>query len=114
MTVDPSDVVAIVRDDRQTGKIIIGQRLSDQWEAVAWMDAEDYVRVVIRLGTCPWTMGTFSGAPGAHVIGHSARPGHIARRFMLASLVLPEEPHASLRYRDGNPRNLRRVNLASA
>lgn len=89
------------------GRAVVGVRLSNR-SKVAWLYLTDYLRIIKQYGTPVWAVSG-NGRNLFYVRFRVAgEPNH---KLTVARLVAGDFEKTGVRYLDGNPLNLRNVNL---
>ena len=90
------------------GKAVVGVGLSNR-SKVAWLYLADYLRITAEYGTPVWAV---SGNGGDRFYVRFRAPKGSERKLNVARLVAGDWEKTGVRYRDGDPLNLRSTNLA--
>ncbi len=98
---------SLVHSTDTEGRQIVGVRLTNSREP-AWLDRADYERIVANFGTPTWRLTT-NGQGRLYV--RFKQPGRNSRNVTVARLVAGDFERTGVRYRDGDPLNLRSRNL---
>lgn len=97
----------VIRSVDKDGRAVVGVRLSKSHQC-AWLYEEDYERIVEEYGAPSWRL-TPNGNGQAYV--RFKQYGLNARNVTVARLVAGDFDRTGVKYKDGNPLNLRSENL---